>query len=225
MPGANPVEDLVRVGLFRPDDSDPHRPGYWVRSWAKWNGTADEISAKKDAQKEKDRERQRAWREREKAKKNVTDSSQRDVTDGHEATNGESRTSSSNSSSAATPAAAAPGEPPLPELTPEQTAALADLRKRITAAGLEVSWQLNAEELGRLLAVLERCGPKALVNHAKRRHRPNDPAIFAKAWLEGWEQLPALVEVQAQTEPCLLHQQPDRDHCSGCAADRKASSS
>lgn len=220
----DPIEDLVRVGLLQPDESDPHRPGYRLRSWSSWNRTAEEINARDQSKKAADAKRQADRRARLKAKKDVTDESQRDVTERPNVTVTPSRTSSTeavqNQNQKQQQQQQPP--PPLPELTPSQTENLATLAKAITKAGLSVSWKLDETELHRLLAALERCGIKALVDHAKRRHRADAPAFSVKAWLDGWEQLPALRLVNATTEPCTTHHTPDRDHCGGCAADRKA---
>jgi hypothetical protein len=245
--GHDPVDALVRVGLLRPDDTDPHRPGYWLRSWERWNGTAEQIVEKKEAAKASAAERSKRYRERQKSTgdsasaqapvgndpPSVTSSSRRDDTSRDDVTNGDSRTS--NSSSTATTAAAAaasvtrdvtPESPPLPAITDEEQADLARLAKAITAAGLRVSWKLNETDLRRLLASVERSGVPALVDYAKRRHRPGDPAHSVKAWLEGWEHLPTLRLVEdAREKPpeCPAHpsagRRPDGE-CAACRVDR-----
>lgn len=120
-------------------------------------------------------------------------------------------------------AAAAQG-PPLPSISDDERAALASLAKAITAAGLSVSWALTEPDLRRLLTALDRSGVRALVDHAKRRHQPGNPAHSVKAWLEGWEHLPTLALVEgSKAKDCPAHpsaaRRPDGE-CGACRTDR-----
>lgn len=62
----------------------------------------------------------------------------------------------------------------------------------LAAEGLVVDWNLSFVQFDKVRAAIERSGTQALIAYALRRHRPDDPAFSARAWVDGWASLPAL---------------------------------
>lgn len=72
----------------------------------------------------------------------------------------------------------------------------------LAAEGLVVDWNLSFVQFDKVRAAIERCGPQAMIAYALRRHRPENPAFSARAWVDGWASLPALSS-DAQLAPVV----------------------
>jgi hypothetical protein len=100
---------------------------------------------------------------------------------------------------------------------------VARLRSKLDVARLFVRWdQLSRAELDEVVALVRTHGDAPLVKAALHAYQPNDPPVFAKAWLPSWRALPPPGELRlASHRPkCPLHLQ--NEPCGGCAADAKA---
>lgn len=75
---------------------------------------------------------------------------------------------------------------------PWPPAELVPLIDGLAAEGLVVDWNLSLVQADKVRAAIDRCGTAALIAYALRRHRPDNPAFSARAWIDGWASLPAL---------------------------------
>lgn len=94
------------------------------------------------------------------------------------------------------PAPRAENPPPWPQ------AEFLPLVDGLAAEGLVVDWNLSFVQFDKVRAAIERCGPQAMIAYALRRHRPENPAFSARAWVDGWASLPALSS-DAQLAPVV----------------------
>jgi hypothetical protein len=118
------------------------------------------------------------------------------------------------------PAAAAGAAPPLPP-------ALEILKARLDASKMTARWdRLTAEQHEQIEQLIEVHGDAALVKSAIAQYRPGSPAVFAQAWLPGWQTLiaPGTALRLVDDPPCPKHeaQGGTTRHCASCAADRLA---
>lgn len=105
-------------------------------------------------------------------------------------------------SAAAQPAAAAAAA-----RTRTPPPAAAPLVDELAAAGLIVGWNLRPDQWATVVDAIDRSGIPALVDHARRSHKPHDPARFAVAWLDGWSSLPPLTQ-DSPLQPAHHHEPP-----------------
>lgn len=65
-----------------------------------------------------------------------------------------------------------------------------------------MDWNLSFVQFDKVRAAIDRCGTQAMIAYALRRHRPDNPAFSARAWVDGWASLPALSS-DAQLAPVV----------------------
>lgn len=103
---------------------------------------------------------------------------------------------------------------------------LAILRSKLNARRLTVRWdKLTGDQRAQIEALIGLHGDEPLVKAALNSYRPNNPPVFAQAWIETWAALPAPGEHLrlAPEPPC-----PERGHngttrhCIECASEAKA---
>lgn len=140
-------------------------------------------------------------------------------------------TSAASSAAATREDAAAAVDNPSGERAPtagrvELPGELEILRSRLDARRLHVRWdRLDDAQLAEIVELVHRHGDAALVKAALVAYRPEDPPVFAQAWISAWRELPDPgQQLRLVRERC-----PIRDHhhdgegpCRGCLGDRKA---
>ncbi|MBZ5736471.1 hypothetical protein K8Z61_18425 [Nocardioides sp. TRM66260-LWL] len=102
---------------------------------------------------------------------------------------------------------------------------LAILRSKLNTRKLVVRWdRLSADQIDEIRALVALHGDGPLVKTAIQAFQPNNPPVFAQAWLENWRALPAPGDhLAALDDPCPQpgHSGTTR-HCPQCAADALA---
>jgi hypothetical protein len=100
---------------------------------------------------------------------------------------------------------------------------VARLRSKLDVARLFVRWDgLTKTDLAEVVQLVAVHGDGPLVKAALHAYRPDDPPVFAQAWLPSWRALPPPGELRlaAHRPKCPLHLR--EEPCGGCAADAKA---
>lgn len=111
--------------------------------------------------------------------------------------------------------------PPVDNLPGE----LAILRAKLDARKLQVRWdKLDADQVTEIQQLVELHGDGPLVKAALNAYRPNDPPVFAQAWLSDWRLLrpPGTFAVVASPSCPVRGHSGTVAHCVQCAADRLA---
>lgn len=119
-------------------------------------------------------------------------------------------------------------EPPQPQ--PVETRQLpgevAILRSKLNARRLQVRWdKLTSEQLDEIASLVETHGDAALIQQALRSFRPDNPPVFAQAWLDGWRQLTPPGELHEVRPRCPYHPHDPNQHdgdCRPCDSERLA---
>lgn len=169
---------------------EPHDDGWRIRQWNKWNRSEDEIARRQEADRARKSHGFRA------------DSVRNPELSAHQGSSTAVQDSSGQGSGTDLPAAAA------------------QLRDELTRAGIRVAWKLNVVDTASVLEAIDRCGVSALVRQAKAQYRPDDPAHSVKAFMGGWESLPARPgPLELVADPC----EHGEAHASRCALCRVAS--
>lgn len=99
------------------------------------------------------------------------------------------------------------------------------LRSKLDGKKMPVRWDdLDANELAEIVALVHLHGDGPLVKAAVRAYRPNDPPVFAQAWLGDWRALRAPGDLALVVELCPEHrfQREPAGSCRFCAADALA---
>lgn len=102
------------------------------------------------------------------------------------------------------------------------------LRAGLEAVRLVVRWdKLAADDRAEILRLLDLHGVARLVASAQRDHNPNQPAKYAQAWLNGWQQLtPPRTDARRTTTStaggCPIHPGEHPIKCPQCARTGKA---
>ncbi|MFI1580059.1 helix-turn-helix domain-containing protein [Embleya sp. NPDC020630] len=91
-------------------------------------------------------------------------------------------------------------------------AALGPLQDRMTAEGMTASWTMRAEQVGELVDLINRVGVPALVEHARRSWRKDNPPTYITALMRGWSGLPSAPAATAPTH----RSDPEPDWCGAC---------
>lgn len=104
--------------------------------------------------------------------------------------------------------------------------ALAILRSKLNARKLIVRWdRLKPAQVTEIEALIQLHGDSTLVKTALQAFQPDNPPVFAQAWLENWRALPApgahLTGVADPACPEPGHSGTTR-HCAQCASEQKA---
>lgn len=206
--------ELVKAGLW-----DRVKGGYLIVDWAEINAEAIALIAKK----KRERDRKRADRAAARAASaDVSEPVSADASKDSPAPcpedsllihRGESQTENAAAASGA-------GSGPTGDLPP----AVAILRSALDARKLIVRWdRLTADELAEIEQLIATHGDAALVKSALAAYQPNQPPVYAKAWLGGWRQLRAPGDLRVVADPCP---EPGHSgttkHCTQCASERKA---
>lgn len=194
------AEALVREGLW---DAVPG--GWQFVAWQKHQTSADKLAAAREA----NRRRQAAHRARRNPHRNgVTNASVTPTEVEQEV----------DAAAAAHDDAPTTGLPAVVEI----------LRTKLDARKLTVRWdKLTADQLTQIEHLVEIHGDGPLIQASIASYRPDNPPVFAQAWLGAWNALPepgaghlALVRPQlCDTHGVTLS---PAGTCSSCAADAKA---
>jgi len=90
--------------------------------------------------------------------------------------------------------------------------AMQPLQEAMTAAGMVASWTMRAEQIGELVDTVNRVGIPAMVEHARRSWRKDNPPTYITALLRGWSGLPTRKAPATPTQAA-----PEPDWCGQCA--------
>lgn len=201
------AEQLVKAGLWA-----RVRGGYLIVDWADINDEAVRLSARK----KRDRERKRA--DRAASMDRSTDASVDGSADSPADCPGETLLDHQSKNQKKNAAAATrDADDPAGDLPP----AVAILRSALEARNLTVRWdRLTAAELAEIEKLVALHGDAALVKNAMAAYQPNQPPVYAKAWLGGWRDLRAPGQLElVETCPEPGHSGTTK-HCTQCASER-----
>lgn len=118
-------------------------------------------------------------------------------------------------------------EPPQPPVDngrlPGQVAIL---RSKLNARRLHVRWdKLTDAELDEIASLVDSHGDAALVQAAVRSFQPNNPPVFAQAWLRDWRQMAPPGQLREVRGRCPHHPDQPKEHdgdCRMCDSERIA---
>ncbi len=202
---------LVKSGLW-----ERVRNGYQIVNFEAINSELEKLVAKK----KRDRERKAAERAASRAASedmSTDESSDSPAPCPEDSLLDHKSKSQKKNAAAATRVARGDERPPSDDLPP----AVAILRSALDARKLSVRWdRLTADELDEIEHLIDTHGDSALVKSALAAYQPNQPPVYAKAWLGGWRALRApgqLELVENCTEPG--HSGTEK-HCTQCASER-----
>jgi len=211
------AERLVELGVYVREPS-----GYRIRSWPKWNRTYAEIEGKRET----DRLRKSSAQPPNDEPPPPEDSEwspdgfQTDSARNPDGALAESlgvasraRAGASNATHSSTThdnashgsSSAVPS--PLP---------FAELETALARANIAVAWDPDPEGLAVIAAAIDRCGIPALLKQAQSRYRTDAPAFSVRAFIPGWNALPAKpAKLELVPDPCE-HGFGNRRRCAHC---------
>jgi hypothetical protein len=102
------------------------------------------------------------------------------------------------------------------------------LRDELADRRVAVAWDLTADQVATVDALIQRCGHSALVKNALAQYLPNDPARSARAFITSWSALPPRRRSSGKHKPdrCPIHRTAiEGRECGSCRADRLAAAS
>lgn len=171
------------------------KDGFQFKNWIQYQRTREQVEQEKKA----NAERQKKWREKKKQQ-----ASEGDVTD---VSRRYSRVSNSASNGVTNSAPIPP--PSLPYVSPNgETSTTGETQElnegvkihdwarplvnALTAEGMAVRWNLASHEWATLQTLIRRLGEPAMIEHARRSFRPENPPGHVKYFLKVWRDLPPI---------------------------------